>query len=158
MEWNWLSGNNTTPFLLSESTGDSEEVKIDVHHDHEEEDGAAMDEQEGVSFRFNDEDHEVVVVDDEDDAQSCSYDHSSYINNRYGGSKYDQSQRLIYDGDDDDDGDVVDEEDEYDDKNQCQTKVMDSSKQQWRSQKFCVRDPSNQSEIDRKFWETCLAS
>ncbi|KAI3742712.1 hypothetical protein L1987_60406 [Smallanthus sonchifolius] len=143
LEWNWFgNGNNPTHLLLSESTGDSEEVKSDVYHEHEE-DGGAMDEQEGVLFRFNDEDD----VDDDDDAQSCSYDHSSYINTRHGNSRH-------HDDDDDDDGSIEDDDEDDDkNKNRCETK-MDSSKQQWRS---CV-DPSKQREIDRKFWETCLAS
>ncbi|MFS7987409.1 hypothetical protein Hanom_Chr11g01022321 [Helianthus anomalus] len=151
MAWNWLSGNNMTPFSLSESTGDSEEVKSEVHHDHVEE-KAAMDETEGVSFRFNNEDE----VDDDDDAHSCSYDHSPYyVSTRYVSncnSQHDQSQRIIYD-----DGDINDDEDDDDKKSQCQTKGMDSSKQQWRSLKSCV-DPLNQREIDKKFWDTCLAS
>ncbi|KAI3829609.1 hypothetical protein L1987_03736 [Smallanthus sonchifolius] len=148
MEWNccW----SVTPFLF-ESSGDSEEVKSDVHHDHDhEEHEVVMDESEGVSFRFDDEGD----VDD-DDAQSCSYDHSSYINTRYGDSQNDHlSQRLIiYDDEDgnidDDDGNI-----DFDDKNM---KIINPSKQQKRSHNFCV-DSLEQREVDRKFWEACLAT
>ncbi|KAC9177460.1 hypothetical protein R6Q59_020380 [Mikania micrantha] len=154
MEWNccW-SLNHVTPFLF-ESIGDSEDVKSDVHHDHQE-DEAVIDESEAASFRFDDKD-EDEDEDDDDDAQSCSYDHSSYIKNKYDDSQHDQSQRLIYDDhgntDDDDDGDDDDEI-----KNWGVKKMMDSCKRQKISHNFCA-DSSDQGEIDRRFWEACLAT
>lgn len=137
-----------TPFLF-ESSGDSDDLKSNVHHDHEEE--VIMHESEGVSFRFDDE-NEVDVVDDDDDAQSCSYDHSSYISIRYEDSQHDQSQRHIFD---DEDGNIHDHDDDDDDVDDSM--VIDSSKRQKRSNKFCV-DSVDQRENDRKFWEACLAT
>ncbi|KAK1426708.1 hypothetical protein QVD17_15387 [Tagetes erecta] len=130
-QWNWygIENNLSSMFLLSESTGDSEEV---IKSDHE---AAAMDEDEDhVLFRLNHPEDDV-----DDDAQSCSYDHSSAaystINSRSScdnSSWHHQSQRLIYDDDeeddDDDDGEVVDDE-----KRNMNKQVMDlSNKQQWR--------------------------
>ncbi|MFS7901803.1 hypothetical protein Hanom_Chr01g00003971 [Helianthus anomalus] len=154
MEWNcrW-SVNTVTPFLF-ESSGDSEEVKSDVHHHHDQEQvEAVIDESsQGLSFRFDDDVN--VEDDDDDDAQSCSYDHSS-ISTRYGDdhSQHDQpkSKKLRYD--DHEDSNIKDDEDDGDiDDN------MDSSKRQKRSHNFCVDNLLNQREIDRKFWEACLAS
>ncbi|CAI9288647.1 unnamed protein product [Lactuca saligna] len=156
MEWNQcLNGKNAmkdvTPFLLFESTGDSEEVKAGADEE------AAMDESEGVLFRFDDGD------DEDNDAQSCSYDHSSYINTSYVNTHHDQTQGLIHDDFDEDDGDVDDYDDDDDDdddddtNNWGESNMMDLSMQQNGSSKCCV-DSSNQREIDRNFWETCLAT
>ncbi|KAI3526811.1 hypothetical protein L1887_06074 [Cichorium endivia] len=157
MERNWCwNGKNAmidvTPFLLFESTGDSEEVKAGAvnHHDDEEE---AMDESEGAFFQFDDGDD---VDDEDDDAQSCSYDHSSYISRSYGNNGNDQTQGLIHDHYDEDDGDV-DNDDDDKNNNWGESNMTDRCMQQKRSQTFCV-DSFNQREIDRKFWETCLAS
>ncbi|KAL7598875.1 hypothetical protein Lser_V15G27343 [Lactuca serriola] len=146
MEWNQcLNGKNAmidvTPFLLFESTGDSEEVKAGADEE------AAMDESEGVLFRFDDGD------DEDDDAQSCSYDHSSYINTSYVNTHHDQTQGFIHDDFDEDDGDV----DDNDTNNWGESNMIDLSMQQTGSSKFCV-DSSKQREIDRNFWETCLAT
>ncbi|KAD3338212.1 hypothetical protein E3N88_33733 [Mikania micrantha] len=161
MEWNccW-SMNTVTPFLI-ECIGDSEDVNSDVHHVLEEDESVVMDGSEGMSFRFDDVDGDVHY--DDDDAQSCSYDHSSYINStcRYGDhTQHDQSQRLIFDDHEDgsiDDGDI--DVINGDRKNNWgENKLMlDSSKPQNRSHKICA-DSSNQREIDRKFWEACFAT
>ncbi|KAK1428230.1 hypothetical protein QVD17_17059 [Tagetes erecta] len=157
MEWNccW-SVKTITPFLF-ESIGDSEDLKSNVHHDHEEDDKAViMDEQEGVSCQLDDKD-DVDGDNDDDDAQSCSYDHSSYISmtTRYEDSQHDQSQRMVYD---DEDGNNIQHHDDDQDDDDDGSMIMVSSKKQKRSHKFCVDHSIDQRENDRKFWEACLAT
>ncbi|KAI3819287.1 hypothetical protein L1987_13113 [Smallanthus sonchifolius] len=135
MEWDWKMKTWTTdvtPFLLFESSADSDDVITDVRQEHEKEQ-EAMD----------------------DDAESCCYDHSFQVNVKTHVNHHQDH------GDDDNghdhahnyhcyDDDVDDDDD--DDKNWGDSKMIGHEK---RCHEVCV-DSSNLD--DRNFWETCLAS
>lgn len=159
MAWNlYWNQNDVTHFSPFESTGDSEEVKSDVYNpSHYDNYGHAQDEvvkdvYEDLSYRFKEGEYSYNDKDNDDDAQSCSYDHSSYINTSYRNSYHDQSQMLVYDVDDDNnDGDVVD--DDEINKNLGESKMIDPS-----NHNVCVDSSNDQREIDRRFWENCFAT
>ncbi|CAI9300530.1 unnamed protein product [Lactuca saligna] len=158
MEFNRKMKNSmidVTPFLLFESSADSEDAIADDvlrrHHYH----------------NHHQEKHEEKEEESmDDDVESCSYDHSFHVNVKtnhdnhhqvhaygVGHGQYDHDHGDVYDGnreeinDDDDDDD-----DDNNDDNWGESKMIDQEK---RCHELCV---DSSSLDDRQFWETCLDS
>ncbi|KAI3749312.1 hypothetical protein L2E82_19919 [Cichorium intybus] len=145
MEWNWKMKNgmiDVTPFLLFESSADSEDSIADDdlghhhrHHNHHQE-------------KHEEKEEEIL----DDDVESCSYDHPFHPNVKTTHDTHHQVHEYD-DGHDhghryDDNGEDMDDDDD----NWGESKMMGQEK---RCHGLCA-DSSNLD--DRQFWETCLDS
>ncbi|KAJ9543108.1 hypothetical protein OSB04_022815 [Centaurea solstitialis] len=166
MEWNWNGNWNVIPSLQLESSGDSEELlKPHVQNHHQEKEKEDQETHMDGCYQGHDDDDgdDDGDDDDDDDAQSCSYDHPSYVNTRlYGNRSYQDDiqttpRGFVYDNDDDDGDDGDDGDGEVVDDGKMK-KVIDPCISNQFCHQFCGDSCSHEREMDRKFWETCLAT
>ncbi|GKC72803.1 hypothetical protein Tco_1118686 [Tanacetum coccineum] len=163
MEWNWKIYNGSmvdmTPYLLLESSADSDDSNKDVYsyNDNHQYDDSSNRQEEQQQEQEHEHEQEQVAMDD--DAESWSYDHSFHgydhvkthakhlQAHRYDGGYHDNHKFHVHDHDHEDD-----EEDMDDDENWGDSKMIGQEKR-WHDS---VVDSSHLN--DRQFWETCLAT
>nr|GEX90847.1 hypothetical protein [Tanacetum cinerariifolium] len=150
MEWNWKIYNgmvDMTPYLLLESSADSDDSNRDVYRyndNHQYHDSYSRQEEQQ-------EEQEQKQVATDDDAESCSYDHSFHGHDHVKTHAKDL-QAHMYDHEFHVHVQEDDEEDMDDDENWGDSKMIGQEKRCHDS----VVDSSHLN--DRQFWETCLAT
>ncbi|KAL1816608.1 hypothetical protein ACET3Z_019182 [Daucus carota] len=160
MDWKNLHGYiEVSPFMLIESTGDSEQ-----------------DSDLSNSSFDDDDDVQVTPYDEVDDAQSCCSDPSeienAYDNDQFGECSYDSNKIDLkrvrshddydfnyrhqndYDEDEDDDDGAIDQE--------CSSRNVEFGylRRQKKCKVYgdCKMEPMKKQETDKLFWDACLAS